>query len=209
VSERQRWMMLRGAVLLVAALPVGAGSAWGEPPVVPHRHEVLASAVAIPGESVYQLPLELTDGRGHTQPLASFRGKPVVVTMFYTSCEGVCPMLAFAMRRMEAKLPEAQRARIQWLLVSFDPLRDTPRALSAFSERHRIDRPGWHVARTPEASVRELAAVLGVRYRQLPDGSFSHSSVITLLDAEGRIAARTSELAGVDEEFSSTLRMAK
>jgi protein SCO1/2 len=38
--------------------------------------------------------------------------------------------------------------------------------------------------------VRELAALLGVRYRQLPDGEISHSPVIVLLDQEGVVAQR-------------------
>jgi protein SCO1/2 len=201
VIARHRLPRLAWVVLLA-----GAGAAWCAPPQQPQHHEVLAPAAAIPGESIYQLLLDLTDSQDRTTPLDSLKGKPVVVAMFYTSCEGVCPMIAFAMRRMEAKLSEPRRSRVQWLLVSFDAGRDTPRALRAFAERNRIDRPGWSVARTAEASVRELAAVLGVRYRQLPDGNFSHSSVITLLDAEGRIVARTSELAGVDESFFGAVR---
>jgi protein SCO1/2 len=39
--------------------------------------------------------------------------------------------------------------------------------------------------------VRAIAAALGIRYRQLPDLSFSHSSVITLLDRDGVPVTRT------------------
>lgn len=59
------------------------------------------------------------------------------------------------------------------------------------------------------AELRKLAAVLDVQYRQLPDGNFNHSSVISLIDPQGRVLARTSALGGEpDEEFVTALRKA-
>jgi len=56
--------------------------------------------------------------------------------------------------------------------------------------------------------VRALAALLGVQYRRLPDGDFNHSSTIELLDAEGRIAARTNTLGAVDPDMIQALHAA-
>jgi protein SCO1/2 len=56
----------------------------------------------------------------------------------------------------------------------------------------------WRLARTAASDVRPLAAVLGVQYRNLPDGDINHSSAILLLDADGREVARTEKL-GVPE----------
>lgn len=161
---------------------------------------------APPGDSVYQLSVPLTTSQGKQTSLAALRGQPALITMFYTSCNGVCPMIALTMRRMEEALTPAQRLRTQWLMVSFDPQRDTPRALSEFAQLNQIDRPQWMLARTDEANVRNLAAVLGIRYRPLPDGDFSHSTVIVLLDAQGRIVAHTSNLNQLDADFMRALR---
>jgi protein SCO1/2 len=46
--------------------------------------------------------------------------------------------------------------------------------------------------------VRQLSGVLGLQYRQLPDGEFNHSSELILLDADGRIAARTTVIGRID-----------
>ena len=46
-----------------------------------------------------------------------------------------------------------------------------------------------------------LAAVLGVRYRQLPDQTFNHSTVITLANPEGVIQARTVGVLANDAEL--------
>ena len=42
--------------------------------------------------------------------------------------------------------------------------------------------------------MRKLAGVLGIRYRELADGEFNHTSALVLLDAEGRVLARTEKL---------------
>jgi protein SCO1/2 len=91
------------------------------------------------------------------------------------------------------------------LLVSFDPARDTPEALRRFADARHADPARWVVARADESEVRELAAVLGIRYRELEGGAFNHSSVITLLDADGMIRARTSELKNIDAEFLTAM----
>src|SRR4051794_35497172 len=88
-------------------------------------------AFAVPGDSVYQLDARLTDQRGQPIKLDAGRGQPVLVSMFYTSCEFVCPMLIDAARATQAALPAADRQRLKVLLISFDPVRDTAAKLQA------------------------------------------------------------------------------
>jgi protein SCO1/2 len=48
-----------------------------------------------------------------------------------------------------------------------------------------------------------------VRYKQLPNGDFNHSSVLILLDADGRILARTEKIGSVpDPAFLAAVRKA-
>ena len=188
----------RASVLMLALFGVARANAGDAPPAPPVAHEVMAPAAAIPGESIYQLHLQLTLQDGRQMPLAALRGQPLLVTMFYTTCQGVCPLMAFTLRRTMAALPEAERASMRVLMVSFDPARDSPEALRGFAELNSLKGPAWLLARTPESDVRELAAVLGIRYRQLPGGMFSHSTIITLLDKDGLIRARTATLQETD-----------
>lgn len=193
--------VLAHAATLAPAVCAGA-------PARAAAHAIVAPAAVIPGESLYQLDVTLATADGGTRELADLRGRPVLIAMFYTSCQGVCPLLAFTMQRMEAALTPEERARLQLVMVSFDPERDTPQALSEFARLHQLDRSRWLLARTPAPQVRELAAVLGVRYRETEDGTFSHSAVITLLDAEGRIVERTTTLNTLDPAFLQALRRA-
>ena len=178
--------------LLLALLLLGAGVALA----------------ATPGDSVYQLQAKLEDQSGAAATLERYRGQPVIISMFYGSCPHVCPMLISTIQRYERELPEAQRRQLRVLMVSIDPKRDTPARLAEVAERHRVDRERWTLARTDAASVRKLAAVLNIQYRELPDGEFNHSTVITLLDPSGRPLRSTSSMLRPDAEFSAALRAA-
>ena len=162
----------------------------------------------LPGASLYQLNLDLEPAAGKSLPLASFRGRPLVVTMFYSTCTTMCPILTLAMSWTAAALSREERAKAGFLLVSFDAERDTPAKLAEFQASHHLDASTFVVAHARATDVRALAAALGIRYRQLPDGSFSHASIITLLDRAGVPVARTQVLAAEDEGFVASLRAA-
>jgi protein SCO1/2 len=168
----------------------------------------VAGTPALPGDSLYQLKIALTTQDGRSMRLDELRGQPVLISMFYASCGGVCPAIAFSMRQLEAKLRPAQRARLRPLLVSLDPVHDDPAALMEFARLNKLEGPRWIVARAPQSSVMELAAALGVRYRELPGGVFSHSTVIAVLDADGVIRARTEQLMELDPAVLAALAAA-
>ena len=54
-------------------------------------------------------------------------------------------------------------------------------------------------------SVRELAALLGVKYQQDANGAFSHSNLVTVLNLEGEIAHQRLGLKGGLEEVVQAL----
>lgn len=163
-----------------------------------------AVAATLPGDSIYQVTVALTDQAGKPAPLDRYAGQPTIVSMFYSSCPHVCPMLVSSVQRLEKELPAAQRGRLRVLFVSLDPA-DTPKALQEVVARHGIDTTRWSLVRTSADEVRQVAAALGVRYRQLPDGSFSHSTILTLLDAQGRPLRRTESFTDPEPEFRAAL----
>ncbi len=167
---------------------------------------VSAMALALPTDSVYQLQAQLNDQRGQSFALDAQRGHPVLVSMFYTNCQFVCPMLIDAARATEAALSPGQRQQLRLLFISFDPARDTPEVLAQMAKQRDLDPTRWTLARTDPATVRKIAALLKFQYRARPDGEFNHSAELILLDADGRIAARTSMLAGADDRVVQAIR---
>ena len=170
--------------------------------------EPRAAADALSGDSIYRLDLALVDQDGRGLMLRERRGGPVLIAMFYTSCPYMCPLIVESIKRTEHALDDSARARLHVVLVTFDSARDTPLVLKTAAKERHIDLARWTLARTEPAGVRRLAAVLDVQYRALPDGGFNHSGVVTLLDADGRIVARTEKLGEVDAEFLAAVQKA-
>ena len=63
----------------------------------------------------------------------------------------------------------------------------------------------WTLAHADEASVRRIAAALGIQYRRLPNGEFSHSTIISVLDPAGKILVQSAELGSADSEVLRAL----
>ena len=167
------------------------------------------AATPLPGDSVYLLQDAFSDQSGRRFTLADRRGKPQLVSMFYTSCRYVCPLIVDSAKGVEHALTPAERARLGLLLVSMDPARDDTAALAAIARKRKLDPARWTLARTDAGSVRRVAALLGVRYRALADGEFNHTSALVLLDAEGRVVARTERLGPVpDPAFLAAVKSA-
>ena len=158
-----------------------------------------------PPDSIYHLEAALTDQAGRPQRLDMYRGSPVLVTLFYASCPATCPLIIDTLRATEKQIPEAQRADLRVLMISIDPGRDTPAELKKLAEQRRIDTSRWTLARTDEATVRTIAALLNVQYRELPSGEFNHASIITLLSPEGEIVASSPKLGTPDPELLAKL----
>ena len=166
-------------------------------------------ATALPGDSIYQLPLPLTDSQGQTRDWRALRGKPRLVAMFYTSCQYICPLIVESGKAVERQLTPAQQKRLGVVLISMDPARDDPAALRKVIDQRKLDATRWTLASPRLDDVRAVAGVLGVRYRQLADGGFNHSSALILVDAEGRIVARTEKIGSQpDPEFVAAVRKA-
>jgi protein SCO1 len=163
-----------------------------------------AAAATAPGDSVYRLAATLTDQDGRAFELASLQGTPVLASMFYSSCDMVCPMIFETVHATLAALPAADRAEMRVLMVGFDPARDTTAVLKKTAQARNCDAQ-WTLARADEATARKVAAVLGVQYRRLANGEFNHSTTIDLLDRQGRIAARSGKVGPADPALVSAV----
>jgi protein SCO1/2 len=193
-ATRRGWAWVAALV----ALTVGCGA---EPPEAQDAHapemnehaEHTPSAHGAPIEgvvphadrSIYQLADPWTDANGAVFRLGDLRGSPVLVLFFYGTCEHACPILVHDLQRLDDALTPTQRAAVRYLLVTFDPERDTPERLAAYARDKGLADGRWHLIHGRPEQVRALSLVLGIRYRPTGDGGFSHTSRITLLDPEG------------------------
>jgi protein SCO1/2 len=160
----------------------------------------------LPGGSLYRIDAPLSDQDGHGFTLAARRGQPLLVSMFYNSCQFVCPMLIDTVRMTADSLPASERAGLATLLITFDPARDNVKVLKGVATQRALDPALWTLARTDAASVRKIAAALDIQYRLLSDGEYNHTTVLVLLDRDGSVVGRSKKMGAVDPEFVKLIR---
>lgn len=173
------------------------------PPQSDHCCEALP-ATPFTKNSLYQADTVFTTDTRDAFKLSSLRGRPVVLTMFFASCGYACPLTVTDMQAIREKLPAAIRDRAAFVLVSFDVARDTPEALARYRAQRALDA-SWILLRGTDDSVRELAALLGVKFKQEADGAFSHSNLVTILNAQGEITHQRLGLKGGLDEAAAAL----
>ncbi|MDH5311624.1 MAG: SCO family protein [Gammaproteobacteria bacterium] len=129
----------------------------------------------------------LRDTEGQTFDLATLRGRPLVVSMIYTSCFHVCPTITQNLARSvdigrEALGDDA----FSVVTVGFDWAVDTPDRMRLYAAERGIDVPGWYFLAGDESSIGALAGDLGFQFFESPKG-FDHLMQTTVIDAEGRV----------------------
>jgi len=155
-------------------------------------------------DSLYQLEATFTDDTGKTVSLGELRGRPVALNLFFASCGYACPLTVTDLLAVQAGLPAAVRERAVFVLVSFDTARDTTAVLAQYRQQRRLDG-NWILLRGTDDAVRELAALVGVKYKREADGSFAHSNVVTILNTQGEIVHQRLGLRGGLEETAAAL----
>lgn len=158
--------------------------------------------------SLYALDVPLLTHGGAAAGLDVMRGHPTLFSMFYTTCPMACPLLIQDIQGLEAGLTPEEREGLRVVLVSLDPAWDDAAAMRGVVEKHALDAR-WTLGAVPIDVVPEVAAALGVRYRPLAGGGFAHTAVLTLVDGEGRIAARSEGAEGREALIAAIRQMAR
>lgn len=165
-----------------------------------------SSAWSYPEKSLYELPLNWTDEAGEKYELKKYAGSHVLISMVYLSCKASCPLIIGKLRSIEKKL-KAKNLQAHFVLVSFDPERDTPAVMAEFKRASELS-DNWHLLHANSEQVKKLALLLGYQYKRITDTpEFNHSNRIVLLDKEGvQILALDRLEASIDELVSTLLK---
>lgn len=188
MTRRLTIAALAGAALLVA---VTAAAAHGVEPIgrpasialdTDRSLEISQQAI---GRSVNNH--RFIDAKGGSAMLSDLRGKPVVISLIYTSCTHICPMLT---QRLRQAVEDVQRVmgpdRFAVVTIGFDTRNDTPMRMAAFARAQGVDLPNWKFLSGDETTVSALAQELGFSYAEV-SGGYQHASQTTILDRDGRV----------------------
>jgi protein SCO1/2 len=124
--------------------------------------------------------ISLVDHNGTTFSLSAQRGSVVLIYFGYVNCPDECPLTMAHLKLARENLGK-QGDRMQVIMVSTDPPRDTPTALKAFLGK--FDPSFLGLTGTPEQLQRVWKA-FGVA---VENGGETHSTFIYLVDPSGDI----------------------
>jgi protein SCO1/2 len=172
--------------LVFALLPAALRAQ--EAPTAPalDQAEAIRASQAVIGQPIGDYAL--LNREGQPVRLASFRGKPLLVSFIYTGCFQVCPTTTRSLDETVSALQGRFGENLfNVVSIGFNQPADSPQALKAFAAQLRISRPNWDFLSPPAAIVDPLTRDFGFRYEATPAG-FDHVLQVTLVDAEGRVA---------------------
>lgn len=147
--------------------------------------EALSASQAALGNALGDYRLVDSDGRALT--LSQFRGKPLVISMVFTSCYQICPMTTRHLSTVVDKARDALGSdSFEVALIGFDAAVDTPDAMRYFGKQQGVAGRGWRLLSTDADTVSELARDLGFLYYPSSNG-FDHLIQASIVDADGRV----------------------
>jgi len=131
--------------------------------------------------------LEFVGVDGAAVKLDRFRGKPLLLSMIFTSCHQVCPMTTRYLAGIVDKARDALGDdSFEVALVGFDTAVDTPDAMRYFGARQGVAARGWHLLSGSSDAVTALAQDTGFQFFPSSNG-FDHLIQVSVIDAGGRV----------------------
>jgi protein SCO1/2 len=159
----------------------------------------------------YGRDFTLTDHTGKTRTLADFRGKVVVMFFGYTRCPDVCPTTLAELKAVKDQLGEDGK-RLQVLVVTVDPERDTPKLLADYVPAFDPSFLGLH---GDSAAIAKVAKDFRVFYQKAPGKTpdsytVDHTAGSYVFDPQGRLRlfARHGNAANLIADIRTLLRAA-
>jgi protein SCO1/2 len=139
---------------------------------------------------IQQAPdFQLRDQNDKAVRFADYRGKLVLVSFIFTTCNGTCPATTHRMAKLQqecARRPDL-KDEVHFVSISLDAKRDTPEALRGYMRLYEIAGDNWtFLTGTPKETESVLAA-WGMWAKPAANGQLDHPSRVYLVDRRGRI----------------------
>jgi protein SCO1/2 len=133
---------------------------------------------------------DLINQDGKAVRTADFKGKVLLVSFVFTTCNGTCPATTHRMEKVQTALKDKglfKRGRVHLLSFSLDPSRDKPDVLRRYMQLYDADPAHWTFLTGGKEEVSRVISAWGMWARPAANGQLDHPSRIFLVDAQGRI----------------------
>lgn len=167
----------------VLSVPIATQASDSKKPAAYDADKTVQVSQAVVGNQLQDF--EFTDSHGNPVLLSRYQGKPLLISMIFTSCHHVCPAIT---KHLATAVDAAREAlgedSFQVITVGFDTPVDTPDAMRIFASRQGVDDPEWDFLSASADSVAGLAKNIGFTFFPSPRG-FDHINQVTIVDRDG------------------------
>jgi protein SCO1/2 len=132
----------------------------------------------------------LTDQDGKAVRSEQLRGKVLLVSFIFTTCNGSCPATTHRMEKIQGAFRERgllKNGRVRLISITLDPARDSPAVLRRYMQMYDADPASWSFLTGSPKRVAGTIAAWGMWVRPAANGQLDHPSRIFLVDRRGRI----------------------
>ncbi|MDH5485419.1 MAG: SCO family protein [Gammaproteobacteria bacterium] len=128
-----------------------------------------------------------TNENGISVSMAELRGKPLIISMVYTSCYKICPMTIRHLAKVVNKARDVMGAdSFSVAIIGFDTQYDNPQAMKHFAKQQGIENDNWQILSADPDTITQLSKELGFAFYTSPNG-FDHVVQATVVDAQGKV----------------------
>jgi cytochrome oxidase Cu insertion factor (SCO1/SenC/PrrC family) len=140
--------------------------------------------------------------------LEDLRGKVWVADIIFTRCPGPCAYISRRMREIQEAVPADWPVRL--VSLTTDPEFDTPEILRSYAKRFQADPARWQFLTGTKPAIKQLA-VDGLKLvllekkpeqQESPNDLFIHSTLMVVVDKQGRVRAAFQTLPATPDEAS-------
>ena len=125
---------------------------------------------------------------------SDYEGKYLVVAFIYTHCPDICRVTTANMKTAYEQLN--QPSNVQFVEITFDPMRDTPSVLKSYMQKYKLDENKFSMLTGDSASVDTLFSAMDVdtkiSFSETNDEGkteyfMNHTDRIAIMDPQGRV----------------------
>jgi len=149
------------------------------------NEEALALSQSTLGQRLGEYQFQ--DREGQSVSLQDYRGKPLIISLIYTSCYHICPTTTRYLHEVVERGREVLGDdSFNVITIGFDVLKDSPAMMRQFALNQGIDAPNWWFLSADAETIDGIASDLGFIFYPSPNG-FDHLIQTSIVDADGEI----------------------
>ncbi|HTJ24635.1 MAG TPA: SCO family protein [Candidatus Limnocylindria bacterium] len=129
----------------------------------------------------------LVDQQGRVHQLSEWRDKSVLLSFIYTRCpdQQICPAISGKFAYLQHHIDPS---RTHLVLVSLDPMFDSPSVLARYGAQFDADASRWSLMTGEGAQVKALLDAFGVSSLEDEPGRYIHEDDLVMIRPGGTIA---------------------